>query len=90
MTWRPWLVVALVTALVFWRMDHLAQDREAEQRRAEAAETERDRKQQMIDLQAAVEQSADTITAMAQQAQRDTKAQAQADALARTYQAALQ
>ncbi|ARH18071.1 hypothetical protein AO946_37180 [Pseudomonas aeruginosa] len=54
MTWRPWLVVALVTALVFWRMDHLAQDREAEQRRAEAAETERDRKQQMIDLQAGV------------------------------------
>ncbi|HBP6222668.1 TPA: hypothetical protein L6A21_02000 [Pseudomonas aeruginosa] len=54
MTWRPWLVVALVTALVFWRMDHLAQDCEAEQRRAEAAETERDRKQQMIDLQAGV------------------------------------
>ncbi|AXR27302.1 hypothetical protein DZ894_06360 [Pseudomonas aeruginosa] len=54
MTWRPWLVVALVAALVFWRMDHLAQDRKAEQRRAEAAETERDRNQQMIDLQAGV------------------------------------
>ncbi|MGG6863282.1 UNVERIFIED_CONTAM: hypothetical protein P3C85_09920 [Pseudomonas aeruginosa] len=54
MTWRPWLVVALVGALVFWRMDHLAQDREAEQRRAEAAETERDRNQQLIDLQAGV------------------------------------
>ncbi|HHX7080277.1 TPA: hypothetical protein ACVGON_005244 [Pseudomonas aeruginosa] len=35
-------------------MDHLAQDRKAEQRRAEAAETERDRNQQMIDLQAGV------------------------------------
>ncbi|HDQ4345650.1 TPA: hypothetical protein P8740_005976, partial [Pseudomonas aeruginosa] len=35
-------------------MDHLAQDREAEQRRAEAAETERDRNQQLIDLQAGV------------------------------------
>lgn len=54
MTWRSWLVVALVAALVFWRMDHLAQDREAEQRRAEAAETERDRNQQLIDLQAGV------------------------------------
>ncbi|MDM4791984.1 lysis protein [Pseudomonas aeruginosa] len=64
------MVVALVAALVFWRLDHVTAQRD--------------------DLQAAVEQSADTITAMAQQAQRDTKAQAQADALARTYQAALQ
>ncbi|HBO3211085.1 TPA: lysis protein, partial [Pseudomonas aeruginosa] len=32
----------------------------------------------------------ETITAMAQQAKRDSQAQAQADALARTYQAALQ
>ncbi|MGU1105165.1 lysis system i-spanin subunit Rz [Pseudomonas aeruginosa] len=70
MTWRPWLVVALVGALVFWRLDHVTAQRD--------------------DLQAAVEQSAETITAMAQQAQRDTQAQAQADALARTYQAALQ
>lgn len=54
MRWSPWLVVALVTALVFWRMDHLAQDRDAEQRRAETAEAERDRNQQMIDLQAGV------------------------------------
>ncbi|WP_181261438.1 lysis system i-spanin subunit Rz [Pseudomonas aeruginosa] len=61
MTWRPWLVVALVAALVFWRLDHVTAQRD--------------------DLQAAVEQSAETITAMAQQAQRDR---------ARTYQAALQ
>ncbi|HCF9737346.1 lysis system i-spanin subunit Rz [Pseudomonas aeruginosa] len=66
----PWLVVALVGALVFWRLDHVTAQREA--------------------LQAAVEQSAETITAMARQAQRDTQVQAQADALARTYQAALQ
>ncbi|WP_375139913.1 hypothetical protein [Pseudomonas aeruginosa] len=51
MTWRPWLVVALVAALVFWRLDHVTAQRD--------------------DLQAAVEQSAETITAMAQQAQRD-------------------
>ena len=70
MTWRPWLVVALVGALVFWRLDHVTAQRD--------------------DLQAAVEQSAETITAMAQQAQRDAQAQVQADALARTYQAALQ
>ncbi|MBG4412504.1 lysis protein [Pseudomonas aeruginosa] len=70
MTWRPWLVVALVGALVFWRLDHVTAQRD--------------------DLQAAVEQSAETITAMAQQAKRDTQAQAEADALARTYQAALQ
>ncbi|OPD85305.1 lysis protein, partial [Pseudomonas aeruginosa] len=70
MTWRPWLVVALVGALVFWRLDHVTAQRD--------------------DLQAAVEQSAETITAMAQQAKRDSQAQAQADALARTYQAALQ
>ncbi|HGF9733519.1 TPA: lysis protein, partial [Pseudomonas aeruginosa] len=66
----PWLVVALVGALVFWRLDHVTAQRD--------------------DLQAAVEQSAETITTMAQQAQRDTQAQAQTDALARTYQAALQ
>ncbi|WP_181261311.1 lysis system i-spanin subunit Rz, partial [Pseudomonas aeruginosa] len=66
MTWRPWLVVALVAALVFWRLDHVTAQRD--------------------DLQAAVEQSAETITAMAQQAQRDS----QTDAMARTYQAALQ
>ncbi len=70
MTWRPWLVVALVGALVFWRLDHVTAQRD--------------------DLQAAVEQSTETITAMAQQAQRDIQAQAQADSLARTYQAALQ
>ncbi|HCF9916588.1 lysis system i-spanin subunit Rz, partial [Pseudomonas aeruginosa] len=69
MTWRPWLVVALVGALVFWRLDHVTAQRD--------------------DLQAAVEQSAETITAMAQQAQRDNQAQVQTDALARTYQAAL-
>ncbi|MEN1743557.1 hypothetical protein AAIH54_34670, partial [Pseudomonas aeruginosa] len=57
----PWLVVALVGALVFWRLDHVTAQREA--------------------LQAAVEQSTETITAMAQQAQRDTQAQAQTDAL---------
>nr|WP_237755686.1 lysis system i-spanin subunit Rz [Pseudomonas aeruginosa] len=45
---------------------------------------------QRDDLQAAVKQSAETITAMAQQAQRDIQAQVQTDALARTYQAALQ
>ncbi|MFU6774841.1 lysis protein, partial [Pseudomonas aeruginosa] len=61
----PWLVVALVGALVFWRLDHVTAQRD--------------------DLQAAVEQSAETITAMAQQAQRDTQAQVQTDALARTY-----
>ena len=66
MRWSPWLVVALVAALVFWRLDHVTAQRD--------------------DLQAAVEQSAETITAMAQQAKRDS----QADALARTYQAALQ
>ncbi|MCD2776212.1 lysis protein, partial [Pseudomonas aeruginosa] len=66
----PWLVVALVGALVFWRLDHVTAQRD--------------------DLQAAVKQSAETITAMAQQAQRDTQAQVQTDALARTYQAALQ
>ncbi|HCE9490682.1 lysis system i-spanin subunit Rz [Pseudomonas aeruginosa] len=70
MRWSPWLVVALVAALVFWRLDHVTAQREA--------------------LQAAVEQSAETITAMAQQAQRDIQAQVQTDALARTYQAALQ
>ncbi|MCW5449715.1 lysis protein, partial [Pseudomonas aeruginosa] len=70
MRWSPWLVVALVAALVFWRLDHVTAQRD--------------------DLQSAVEQSAETITAMAQQAQRDIQAQAQADALARTYQAALQ
>ncbi|EPG5526295.1 lysis protein [Pseudomonas aeruginosa] len=70
MRWSPWLVVALVAALVFWRLDHVTAQRD--------------------DLQAAVEQSAETITAMAQQAQRDIQAQAQADSLARTYQAALQ
>ncbi|EMA2592452.1 lysis protein [Pseudomonas aeruginosa] len=70
MTWRPWLVVALVGALVFWRLDHVTAQRD--------------------DLQAAVEQSTETITAMAQQAQRDIQAQVQTDALARTYQAALQ
>ncbi|MDF5921601.1 hypothetical protein P4133_25545 [Pseudomonas aeruginosa] len=64
------MVVALVGALVFWRLDHVTAQRD--------------------DLQAAVEQSAETITAMAQQAQRDAQAQVQADALARTYQAALQ
>ncbi len=63
-------MVALVAALVFWRLDHVTAQRD--------------------DLQAAVEQSAETITAMAQQAQRDTQAQVQTDALARTYQAALQ
>ncbi|EPG3399992.1 lysis system i-spanin subunit Rz, partial [Pseudomonas aeruginosa] len=62
MTWRPWLVVALVGALVFWRLDHVTAQRD--------------------DLQAAVEQSAETITAMAQQAQRDNQAQVQTDALA--------
>ncbi|RBO28734.1 lysis protein, partial [Pseudomonas aeruginosa] len=70
MRWSPWLVVALVAALVFWRLDHVTAQRD--------------------DLQAAVEQSAETITAMAQQAQRETQAQVQTDALARTYQAALQ
>ncbi|MCO1668181.1 lysis protein [Pseudomonas aeruginosa] len=70
MNWKPWLIVALVAALMFWRLDHVTAQR--------------------ANLQAAVEQSAETITAMAQQAQRDTQAQAQADALARTYQAALQ
>ncbi|HBO0955072.1 TPA: lysis protein [Pseudomonas aeruginosa] len=70
MTWRPWLVVTLVAALVLWRLDHVTAQRD--------------------DLQAAVEQSAETITAMAQQAQRDIQAQVQTDALARTYQAALQ
>lgn len=70
MNWKPWLIVALVAALVFWRLDHVTAQRD--------------------DLQAAVEQSTETITAMAQQAQRDTQAQAQTDALARTYQAALQ
>ncbi|MGL3229500.1 lysis system i-spanin subunit Rz, partial [Pseudomonas aeruginosa] len=69
MNWKPWLIVALVAALVFWRLDHVTAQRD--------------------DLQAAVEQSTETITAMAQQAQRDTQAQAQTDALARTYQAAL-
>ncbi|MBH9357713.1 lysis protein, partial [Pseudomonas aeruginosa] len=67
MRWSPWLVVALVVALVFWRLDHVTAQRD--------------------DLQAAVEQSAETITAMAQQAQRDIQAQVQTDALARTYQA---
>ncbi|HCL4078351.1 TPA: lysis protein, partial [Pseudomonas aeruginosa] len=66
MTWRPWLVVTLVAALVLWRLDHVTAQRD--------------------DLQAAVEQSAETITAMAQQAQRDIQAQVQTDALARTYQ----
>ncbi|HCL3825545.1 lysis protein [Pseudomonas aeruginosa] len=70
MRWSSWLVVALVAALVFWRLDHVTAQRDH--------------------LQAAVEQSAETITAMAQQAQRDIQAQAQADSLARTYQAALQ
>ncbi|MCT0715804.1 lysis protein, partial [Pseudomonas aeruginosa] len=70
MNWTPWLIVALVAALVLWRLDHVTAQRD--------------------DLQAAVEQSAETITAMAQQAQRDAQAQVQADALARTYQAALQ
>ena len=70
MNWKPWLIVALVAALVFWRLDHVTAQR--------------------ANLQAAVEQSAETITAMAQQAQRDTQAQVQTDALARTYQAALQ
>lgn len=70
MRWSPWLVVAFVAVLVFWRLDHVTAQRD--------------------DLQAAVEQSAETITAMAQQAKRDTQAQAEADALARTYQAALQ
>ncbi len=70
MNWKPWLIVALVAALVFWRLDHVTAQRD--------------------DLQAAVEQSTETITAMAQQAQRDIQAQAQADSLARTYQAALQ
>ncbi|WP_447905009.1 lysis system i-spanin subunit Rz [Pseudomonas aeruginosa] len=70
MTWRPWLVVALVGALVFWRLDHVTAQRD--------------------DLQAALEQSVETVTAMAQQAQRDIQAQVQTDALARTYQAALQ
>ncbi|MFU4516030.1 lysis system i-spanin subunit Rz [Pseudomonas aeruginosa] len=70
MTWRPWLVVTLVAALVLWRLDHVTAQRD--------------------DLQAAVEQSAETFTAMAQQAQRDIQAQVQTDALARTYQAALQ
>ncbi|HBN8419350.1 TPA: lysis protein [Pseudomonas aeruginosa] len=70
MRWSPWLVVALVAALVFWRLDHVTAQRAA--------------------LQAAVERSAETITEMAQQAQRDIQAQAQADGLARTYQAALQ
>ncbi|MFU6774843.1 lysis protein, partial [Pseudomonas aeruginosa] len=65
MNWKPWLIVALVAALVFWRLDHVTAQRD--------------------DLQAAVEQSTETITAMAQQAQRDIQAQAQADALARTY-----
>lgn len=69
MNWKPWLIVALVAALVFWRLDHVTAQRN--------------------DLQAAVEQSAETITAMAQQAQRDAGA-GQTDALARTYQAALQ
>ncbi|MFU6397220.1 lysis protein, partial [Pseudomonas aeruginosa] len=64
MTWRPWLVVTLVAALVLWRLDHVTAQRD--------------------DLQAAVEQSAETITAMAQQAQRDIQAQVQTDALART------
>ncbi|EPI5228178.1 lysis system i-spanin subunit Rz, partial [Pseudomonas aeruginosa] len=62
MNWKPWLIVALVAALVFWRLDHVTAQRD--------------------DLQAAVEQSTETITAMAQQAQRDTQAQAQTDALA--------
>ncbi|MBH3669911.1 lysis protein, partial [Pseudomonas aeruginosa] len=55
MNWKPWLIVALVAALVFWRLDHVTAQRD--------------------DLQAAVEQSTETITAMAQQAQRDTQAQ---------------
>lgn len=57
MNWKPWLIVALVAALVFWRLDHVTAQRD--------------------DLQAAVEQSTETITAMAQQAQRDIQAQVQ-------------
>ncbi|HGP1233107.1 TPA: lysis system i-spanin subunit Rz [Pseudomonas aeruginosa] len=70
MNWKPWLIVALVAALMFWRLDHVTAQRD--------------------DLQAALKQSVETVTAMAQQAQRDIQAQVQTDALARTYQAALQ
>ncbi|HBO7975239.1 TPA: lysis protein, partial [Pseudomonas aeruginosa] len=28
MKWSPWLVVALVAALVFWRLDHVTAQRD--------------------------------------------------------------
>ena len=28
MNWKPWLIVALVAALVFWRLDHVTAQRD--------------------------------------------------------------
>lgn len=46
MRWVPWLIVALVAMGMMWRMDRLSLQ--------VTAERERDRNQQMIDLQAGV------------------------------------
>ncbi len=54
MRWVPWLVVALVAMGMMWRMDRLSLQVTEERERADVAAQERDRNQQMIDLQAGV------------------------------------
>lgn len=54
MRWVPWLIVALVAMGMMWRMDRLSLQVTAERERADVAAQERDRNQQMIDLQAGV------------------------------------
>ncbi len=54
MRWVPWLIVALVAMGMMWRMDRLSLQVTAERERADVAAQERDRNQQLIDLQAGV------------------------------------
>ncbi|HBO5822666.1 hypothetical protein DZA14_32350 [Pseudomonas aeruginosa] len=54
MRWVPWLIVALVAMGMIWRLDRLSLQVTAERERADVAAQERDRNQQLIDLQAGV------------------------------------
>ncbi|EMQ1522279.1 hypothetical protein AB4U32_004279, partial [Pseudomonas aeruginosa] len=54
MNLKFWSIAALGVALLLWRMDHLRLQLSADRSRATVAEQERDRNQQMIDLQAGV------------------------------------
>ncbi|EIU1659227.1 hypothetical protein NDR77_18930 [Pseudomonas aeruginosa] len=54
MNLKFWSIAALGVALLLWRMDHLRLQLAADRGRATVAEQERDRNQQMIDLQAGV------------------------------------